>query len=125
MPWTIHLDGIAGILREQGVLNTSPTDEWRELVTSMGVLDLPTHTLGRRGKHLHLWYKHCRNKDGIDDSTGLPCSLIHLLASVMEPEIKDRILQWSGWPRRLYDLYDVGCDALRWGNHDQRISQAS
>jgi hypothetical protein len=94
----MHLNSIAGILQDQGVLETSPTEEWRELITSMGVLDLPTHTLGRRGKHLHLWYKHCQNEHGIDESTGLPCSLIHLLASVLEPDVEDRLIQWPGWP---------------------------
>jgi hypothetical protein len=98
MPWTIHLDGIAGILQYQGVLETSPKEEWRDIVTLMGVLDLPTHSLGRRGKPLHLWYKHCRNEHGIDETTGLPCSLLHELASVLEPDIEDRLLQWPGWP---------------------------
>jgi hypothetical protein len=97
-PWTIHLDGIAGILQEQGVLDTPPVGEWKELVSLMGVLDLPTHSLGRRGEHLHLWYKHCRNDNGIDESTGFPCSLLHLLASVLEPDVEDRLLQWPGWP---------------------------
>jgi hypothetical protein len=90
--WTIHVDGIAGILQEQGVLDTPPVGEWKELVSLMGVLDLPTHSLGRCGEHLHLWYKHCWKENGIDESTGSPCSLLYLLASVLEPDVEDRLL---------------------------------
>lgn len=93
MPWTIHLNGIAGIFLQDS--NVDPqSEEAIELAALIGVLDLPTHTLGRQTKHLHIWHKYCLHKVGPEELTGIPCSLIHLLASAFEPDIEDRLLNW-------------------------------
>lgn len=97
MPFSIHLNGIASIFHQKHVLH-SPTDESRELAGLIGVLDLPTHSLGRKNTHLHMWNQHCMGQNAIEEVTGLPCSLIDLLASHMDDDIEERLLQWPGEP---------------------------
>ncbi|KAF2622453.1 hypothetical protein BU25DRAFT_208960 [Macroventuria anomochaeta] len=95
MPFSIHLNGIASIFHQRHVLQ-SPTDESRELTGLIGVLDLFMHTLGRRNKNLHMWHKHCMSQSGVEEVMGLPCSLIKLLASPLDDDIEERLLQWPG-----------------------------
>lgn len=97
MPFSIHLNGIASIFHQRHVLQ-SPTDESRELAGLIGVLDLPTHSLGYKNTHLHMWNQHCMGQTGVEEITGLPCSLIDLLASHMDDDIEERLLQWPGEP---------------------------
>lgn len=97
MPWTVHLNGITSILEERGIL-AIPAAGAKDLITLIGVLDLPTHILGRKSNNLHVWYNHCRGQSGLEPVTGLPCSLLDLLSSVMEPDIEKRLLLWPGEP---------------------------
>ncbi|KAJ4987089.1 hypothetical protein SVAN01_07377 [Stagonosporopsis vannaccii] len=97
MPFSIHLNGIASIFHQRHVLQ-SPTDESRELAGLIGVLDLPTHSLGRKNTHLHMWNQHCMGQKGVEEVTGLPCSLIDLFASLMDDDVEERLLQWPGEP---------------------------
>lgn len=99
MPFSIHLNGIASIFHQRRVLQPpTDTDESRELAGLIGVLDLPTHSLGRQNKHLHMWKQHCMGQTGVEEITGLPCSLVDLLASHMDDDIEERLLQWPGEP---------------------------
>jgi hypothetical protein len=43
-----------------------------------------------------MWKKHCMGQKGVEEVTGLPCSLIDLLSCAMDPGIEDRLLQWPG-----------------------------
>ena len=97
MPFSVHLNGIASIFHQRHVLRSS-TDDSKELAGLIGVLDLPTHSLGRQNKHLHMWREHCMGQSGIEEVTGLPCSLIDLFASQMDNGIEERLLQWPGEP---------------------------
>jgi hypothetical protein len=97
MPFSIHLNGIASIFHQRHALQT-PTYDSRELAALIGVLDLPTHSLGRQNEHLHMWRKHCMGQSGIEEVSGLPCSLLDLLASPNDDDIEKRLLQWSGEP---------------------------
>lgn len=97
MPFSIHLNGIASIFHQRHVLH-SPTEDSRELAGLIGVLDLPTHSVGRQNKHLHMWHRHCMGQTGVEEVTGLPCSLLDLFASMMEHDVEDRLLQWQGEP---------------------------
>jgi hypothetical protein len=45
-----------------------------------------------------MWRKHCMGQSGIEEVTGLPCSLIDLLASPMDFDIEERLLRWPGKP---------------------------
>ena len=97
MPFSIHLNGIASIFHQRHALQ-SPTDDSRELAALIGVLDLPTHSLGRRNNHLHMWHKHCMGQSGIEEISGLPCSLLDLFASLLDDDVEERLLQWPGEP---------------------------
>lgn len=90
----MHISGIASILLEQGYFDQQSEDS-QCLAALIGTLDLPTHTLGRQTKHLHLWQKYCRDMDGIEELIGLPCTLVHLLAAATEPDIESRIENWT------------------------------
>ncbi|KAH7138384.1 hypothetical protein B0J11DRAFT_587661 [Dendryphion nanum] len=94
MPWSIHLNGLASILEERGVFAHLDGGA-KDFIYLLGVTDLPSHAFGRKTKHLHLWAKHCRSKSGIEQVTGLPCSLVDLLCLVMEPGIEEQLLQWQ------------------------------
>lgn len=93
----MHMNGIASIFHQRFALQV-PTDESRELATLIGALDLPTHVLGRQTKQLHMWHQHCMGQGGIEEITGVPCSLLDLFASPMDHEIEQRLLQWPGEP---------------------------
>lgn len=97
MPFSIHLNGIASIFHQRHVL-CSPTEDSRELAGLIGVLDLPTHSLGRQNRHLHMWHDHCMGQTGVEEVTGLPCSLLDLFASMMDDDVEERLLQWPGEP---------------------------
>lgn len=97
MPFSIHLNGMASIFHQRHALQ-SHTEDSGELAALIGVLDLPTHSLGRQNEHLHMWRKHCMGQSGIEEVSGLPCSLIDLLASPEDNDIEKRLLQWSGEP---------------------------
>lgn len=95
MPFSIHLNGIASIFHQKNA-EQAPTDDSQELAALIGVLDLPTHTLGRQNAHLYIWHKHCLGQSGTEEITGLPCSLIDLFASPMDDDIEERLLCWPG-----------------------------
>lgn len=97
MPFSIHLNGIASIFHDRHLLQP-PNDDSRELADLIGVLDLPTYSLGRQNKHLHMWHKYCMGRSGVEEVTGLPRSLIDLLASAMDDDIEERLLRWSCEP---------------------------
>ncbi|KAF9695656.1 hypothetical protein EKO04_006327 [Ascochyta lentis] len=97
MPFSIHLNGIASIFHQRQSL-LSPAEDSKELASLIGVLDLPTHSLGRQNAHLNMWHKHCRGQAGVEEVTGLPCSLIDLFASPMDDDIEERLIQWPGEP---------------------------
>lgn len=97
MPFSIHLNGIASIFHERHIAQP-PTDDARELAMLIGVLDLPVYSLGRQTKHLNVWHDYCMGQSGLEEVTGLPCSLVDLLASPMDDDIEERLLQWPGEP---------------------------
>jgi hypothetical protein len=45
-----------------------------------------------------MWYRYCQDEQGIDDTSGLPCSLLHLLASALDSDVEDRLLRWQMEP---------------------------
>lgn len=97
MPFSIHLNGIATIFHQRCALRV-PTEDSRELAALIGVLDLPTHSLGRQNQHLHMWREHCMGQTGIEEVTALPCSLLDLFASTTDDDIEERLSQWPVEP---------------------------
>jgi hypothetical protein len=103
LPWTFHLNGISSLLYNKGTIRSSE-GKVKDYVLFIGILDLPTHTLGRRTNHLQIWSRFCRHHSGIEDAVGLPCSLVDLLCSIKEPGIGKRHRSWpieDGTPEQL------------------------
>jgi hypothetical protein len=96
MPFSIHLNGIATIFHQRCALRV-PTEDSRELATLIGVLDLPTHSLGRQN-YLHMWREHCMGQAGVEEVTALPCSLLDMFASTTDNDIEERLSHWPGEP---------------------------
>lgn len=97
MPFSIHLNGIATIFHQRCALRV-PTEDSRELAALIGVLDLPTHSIGRQNQHLHMWREYCMGQAGVEEVTALPCSLLDLFASTADDNIEERLSQWPGEP---------------------------
>ncbi|KAF2013049.1 hypothetical protein BU24DRAFT_263196 [Aaosphaeria arxii CBS 175.79] len=93
MPWTIHLNGLVSILSERQVFARTDV-ETKEFIHLISTLDIPTHTLGRKTPQLNLWRDYNRSRDGIEDITGLPCSLMDLFSCIMEPDVEERLHAW-------------------------------
>ncbi|KAF2624452.1 hypothetical protein BU25DRAFT_161441 [Macroventuria anomochaeta] len=93
VPWTVHVNGIASILDQQKSY-ACPDGRIKDYTSFMGILDLPTHILGRKTINRNIWYTHCRLRDGIDVVTGLPCSLIDLLSAINQPYVVPMLMNW-------------------------------
>lgn len=61
-------------------------------------MDIPCFTLNRRTKSLGLWRRYVgpREISGIEETSGLPYSLITILADLGSPQAEDALLQWPG-----------------------------
>jgi hypothetical protein len=128
LPWTFHLNGVSSLLGERRRSNHELTEHHtKDYVFFMGVLDLPTHTLGRRTNHLGIWHRSCRFQSGIEDGLGLPCSLVDLLCLVMEPESATRLASWPGeegtWEQ--CQLWNLTCHAGIVAAHNHRPSHCT
>lgn len=93
LPWTIHLNGIGSIAKERNAFHY-PDGSLKPHVFCLGIVDLPTHILGRKTDNLNIWYNYCRFQGGLEDCLGLPCSLVDLLSAIAEPDIVRHLLSW-------------------------------
>ncbi|KAM5377486.1 hypothetical protein ACJZ2D_004855 [Fusarium nematophilum] len=97
--WTPLLKGLHGVLQHRGLLSTTPhTPLGDHLVEVIALLDIPCFTLNRISRSLDLWKVHVgpKKKFGIEQTSGLPYTLISLLADLGSPEAEERLLQWTG-----------------------------
>jgi hypothetical protein len=112
-PFTVHLNGITRILLEQGYFNQH-SEESQEFAALVGVLDQPTHILGRQSEQLHFWQKYCQNHQiGIEELTALPFELLHILAAPFDSLAEERLLQWT--PKAVDPMTQKLWDASRLG----------
>jgi hypothetical protein len=96
LPWTFHLNGISSLLNGDRSNLHDLNGHIRDDVSFIGVLDLPSHILGRKTRQMGIWHDHCRFRSGIEDGLGLPCSLVDLLCAIKEPGIVHRLVAWPG-----------------------------
>jgi len=94
LPWAVHVNGMTSLARERNVFSNT-SDNTKNHMYMIGILDMPTHTLGRKMDYLHVWYDHCRFQSGLEDYLGLPCSSVDLLCSITQPDIEQRLLTWQ------------------------------
>ncbi|EXJ68698.1 uncharacterized protein A1O5_08492 [Cladophialophora psammophila CBS 110553] len=92
--WTVHLNGAFSLLRSGGWL-INPSGFASEVLTVLGIFDLPTHTIGRRTPSPCIWYNFCRFKRGIESISGIPYTLLDLLSTIEDPDIEDQLWAWT------------------------------
>ncbi|KAF7592550.1 hypothetical protein BBP40_012774, partial [Aspergillus hancockii] len=132
MPWTMHLRGMYGILQAHGLNDPGePQTEFRtHLLEVMGVMDLPTFTIGRVAS-LGFWRQHCRDRgtsqyrsdaDEVEVVSGLPRSLLDIISCIGEGATEEDFWDWPGSPGSLHQhqLWEAhrlaGMLALRLGH---------
>ncbi|XEV04748.1 hypothetical protein FSHL1_010035 [Fusarium sambucinum] len=68
------------------------------LLEVIALLEIPCFTLNRISRSLDMWKLHVgpNKKSGIEQTSGLPYTLITLLANLDSPDIESGLLQWHG-----------------------------
>lgn len=105
IPWTMHLRGMHSILRMHDVEGAQ--QERRafraHLFEVMGVMDLPTFSIGRQHSHLGFWRQYCCKggspgevETGVEVVTGLPRSLVTIFAFIGEGTAEASFWDWPG-----------------------------
>ncbi|KAF4555034.1 Hypothetical protein D9617_3g021030 [Elsinoe fawcettii] len=98
------------------------------LIEVAGLLDLPSWTLGRKQSEHRIWSKYVAPfaHTGIEPTTGLPRSLLAILAQMGVPDTETRLLAWPGERGEDYahqHLWEaVRCSAVL---HNRAIRNAS
>ncbi|KAB8230400.1 Zn(II)2Cys6 transcription factor [Aspergillus alliaceus] len=110
MPWTMHLHGMYGILQAHGLHGPGEQTEFRtHLLEVMGVMDLPTFTVGR-STSLGFWRRYCRGRvpsqpssgdEEVEVVSGLPRSLLDIISCIGEGATEEHFWDWSGSPGSL------------------------
>ncbi|KAE8382454.1 hypothetical protein BDV26DRAFT_288490 [Aspergillus bertholletiae] len=109
MPWTMHLHGMYGLLQAHGLYGPDQRTEFRtHLLEVMGVMDLPTFTVGR-STSLGFWRHHCCNRislphsitDEVEVASGLPRSLLDILSRIGHGATEEDFWNWPGSPGSL------------------------
>ncbi|KAL2867092.1 Zn(II)2Cys6 transcription factor [Aspergillus lucknowensis] len=113
-PWTMHLQGLYNVLLVNGLAPThqQPTPYQAHLLEVMGVMDLPTFTIGRQRPHFGIWRHYCRNRgepDAVEIVSGLPKSLLDLLSCIDEEVTEEDFWDWPGMRGTLvqYQLWEA------------------
>ncbi|GFF96094.1 hypothetical protein CNMCM6069_004138 [Aspergillus lentulus] len=107
IPWTMHLRGMYSILRihdVDGPHKHQERDVFRaHLFEVMGIMDLPTFSIGRRHPHLGFWRQYCCKgnspaeiETGVEVVTGLPRSLVTIFAFIGEGTTETSFWDWPG-----------------------------
>ncbi|KNG86207.1 C6 finger domain protein [Aspergillus nomiae NRRL 13137] len=130
MPWTMHLHGMYGLLQAHGLYGPGERTEFRtHLLEVMGVMDLPTFTVGR-STSLGFWRQHCRDgtslqhplSDEVEVVSGLPRSLLDIISCIGHGATEEDFWNWPGSPgslsqHQLWEAYRLaGLLAIRY-NH--------
>jgi hypothetical protein len=103
MPWTMHIEGMHNMLQSNTPDNpqsTSTPNSFRaHLLEVMGVMDLPCLVVGRQAPSIGIWRRFCRPtrpRHGIEPVTGLPRSLLDLLAGIDLDSTEQSFWDWPG-----------------------------
>ncbi|KAJ5389630.1 uncharacterized protein N7496_000698 [Penicillium cataractarum] len=103
LPWTMHIEGMHNILQSclpdspRGI--ATPTPFRTHLLEVMGVMDLPCLTIGRQTPPIGIWRRFCQPtgpRHGIEPVTGIPRSLLDLLAGINLDTTEQSFWDWPG-----------------------------
>ncbi|KAF3386863.1 hypothetical protein F1880_000799 [Penicillium rolfsii] len=103
LPWTMHIEGMHNILHSRSP-NESPikatlTPFRAHLLEVMGVMDIPCLAIGRQLPSIGIWRRFCQPigpRHGIEPVTGLPRSLLDLLAGIGLDATEQSFWDWPG-----------------------------
>lgn len=99
-PWTLHLEGMHSILqgRAMNFMFHQETPERKHCLEVMGVMDLPTFSVGRQTPYIGLWHRYCRNRgdEGVEMVTGLPRSLLDIFSGIGQGTTVEDFWNWPG-----------------------------
>lgn len=101
LPWTMHLEGMHNILHDRGLghSHAQETPFRRHLIEVMGVMDLPTFSVGRQNACIGIWHRYCRGigyGEEIESVSGLPRSLLDIIAGIGYGTVEEDFLNWPG-----------------------------
>lgn len=103
LPWTMHIEGMYSILQSHspddppGIATLTPFRA--HLLEVMGVMDMPCLALGRQRPPIGIWRRFCQPtgpRHGIELVTGLPRSLLDLLAGIGFDTTEQSFWDWPG-----------------------------
>lgn len=97
MPFTTHLNAIIALLSSWNDLSAPPCTDAKMLdfLSLLGFLDLQSHILNRVTPQNYVWYTFCRGQAGVNRVSGLPYSLMDLLAGIHAPGAAHALMGWS------------------------------
>lgn len=115
--WTAHLPGLEAIIRQRNLHHPiMQRDSLTQFfVEGIGLLDLPGATLGRRNPCRHIWRRLITplQRSGIEPTTGLPRSLLDIMAHMDIPEAEEELLSWTPSDRAEHVLQYPFWEAFR------------
>ena len=97
----MHLVGMHKILLSSGLDNLlrQQTPFRKHLLEVLGVMDLPTWTIGRRTPHIGIWNRYCRGHgggEGIERVSGVPRSLLDIISRIGLGTVEEDFWNWPG-----------------------------
>ncbi|KAF5599117.1 hypothetical protein FPCIR_2513 [Fusarium pseudocircinatum] len=97
--WSPLLKGLHGVLQARELLNDPQRPPVaNHLLEAVGLLDIPFFTLNRITPSLEIWksYVQPHKHSGVEQISGIPYSLMNLLANMDSTTIEQDLLQWPG-----------------------------
>jgi hypothetical protein len=70
-------------------------EESRDIFTMLASFDIPVYILNRKTPYHRLWARYNLGQPGIEEESGLPCSLLDLLAQLNDPNTMDALFNWQ------------------------------
>jgi hypothetical protein len=97
--WTPLLRGLREVLDHRGLLCSPQRPQLADhLLEVVGLLDIPHLTINRLSKPLDIWktYVAPHRLSGIDQTSGLPFTLVNLFTELELPDAEKRLWDWPG-----------------------------
>lgn len=105
-PWTIHIHGMEKLLDGRANLSplAQPDPELTHAIEVMGLFDLPYLVVGRQTPSLNVWRRYrlgqlvrlTAEEDSIEAVSGIPRSMIDMLACDEEDLTEEQLWLWPG-----------------------------
>lgn len=115
--WTTHLSGLL-TLAETFELDSSASQEERQsnTIERLAGVDLDVWIIGRQTTPHHIWARKCAGGLGIEPMSGLPRSLLDLIAQAsLRRDVSRRLRQWASeldclsYGRARYHVWQAYC----------------